>query len=1083
MDSGSEFTGEATRAGKVGNIINTMSMSNPALVGNVCIDNDDSLEELLILSHTSVPQQDLVGFLRTGVPPKEYVFVSFTSPSQGNSLIHERDLDLVDRPLILGETVKRHPDDTISGTVISTSAKCSLEPIAYRTRDPETGENGPLKFTDKAVKRGKSPAVEDNGSGPLLLYEVPISELKGYEEFSEGDYIIYRQNLGRINEIERDNILLLPNQKIVSPIDPGALEAPLPFNHDSLVAMPSNTDAMQSYPLADGGTIWSVESEFMFPGQFCFTSRNNLSFGEWSSRVDADSEPEGYVIATPALDVHIDWLCPNVFAVGTAYSRTSTDVIRASTLRGNAVKCDFRQAPQGNSDIKPVQSDTWLGIGDRVRFRDPIAAAAKYPAYQNIPTNQSFGCDMNILRITSTKTEVTVQWQDSTITTEAATTLHRFSGAEEEVWPGGLVTLKDGIETVREPCSHTTGPLGRHMKETICVKNVGVVQSVDSRERITSVRWYENPDIKLTHPGNILIPGSSLGKLGDTATDVSIYELSSYPSMQRAPGDVVLLVPEKVHQSLIPLTDSEPTGAAGPCQLSFLSPMSFFETFVYLESMKTAMVNSEWFKQTTEIDTSPVPSRYSVHHDVFNVKSGMNFVGKIVSMDTNGITTVRLAGTDNCRDVSVPWERIMMVIDQEDTMPLVPIPPFDVLNFTGPNPFDQSRNFSVAETIEYEGGERLDDDSGDEGWTTEYESEIDDEDIENIIEDDIVDSDGFTAQAVSAIRTPEKLVSYHREQPGTIEAQSRVSQEQGSLLILSSPLPSSCPPGFSLLEGPPPSDHHFLSKVLLGAGGLCTKRIQKEFEILRSSLPPEIFVRTWESRMDLLRVLILGPQGTPYERAPFVIDFRFPDDYPTRPPAAFFHSWTNRNEMINPNLEENGNICLSLLGTWPGKNPTESWSPNSSTVLQVIVSIMGLVLVKTPFYNEAGYEALAAGDHKNVESTQYTEKTFLLTRKFIQHALENPIAGLEDVLAWHYLADPRQEENTCNRPRLLRRAIDEALYMIEHHNRTSAGKKLSEEHAASAFVSRLSLGAVVMLRKHVTALEQIESAANARGNI
>lgn len=50
--------------------------------------------------------------------------------------------------------------------------------------------------------------------------------------------------------------------------------------------------------------------------------------------------------------------------------------------------------------------------------------------------------------------------------------------------------------------------------------------------------------------------------------------------------------------------------------------------------------------------------------------------------------------------------------------------------------------------------------------------------------------------------------------------------------------------------------------------------------------------------------------------------------------------------------------------------------------------------------------------------------------------------------------------------------------MIEHHNRTPAGAKLSEEHAASAFVSRLSLGAVVMLRKHVNTLEEIELAAN-----
>lgn len=48
--------------------------------------------------------------------------------------------------------------------------------------------------------------------------------------------------------------------------------------------------------------------------------------------------------------------------------------------------------------------------------------------------------------------------------------------------------------------------------------------------------------------------------------------------------------------------------------------------------------------------------------------------------------------------------------------------------------------------------------------------------------------------------------------------------------------------------------------------------------------------------------------------------------------------------------------------------------------------------------------------------------------------------------------------------------------MIEHHNSTSTGDASDATQAVSPFVSRLSLGAVVMLRKHVTALEKIEAA-------
>lgn len=42
------------------------------------------------------------------------------------------------------------------------------------------------------------------------------------------------------------------------------------------------------------------------------------------------------------------------------------------------------------------------------------------------------------------------------------------------------------------------------------------------------------------------------------------------------------------------------------------------------------------------------------------------------------------------------------------------------------------------------------------------------------------------------------------------------------------------------------------------------QRISKEHNILRNSLPEGILARAFEDRMDLLRVLILGPTNTPY---------------------------------------------------------------------------------------------------------------------------------------------------------------------------------------------------------------------------
>ena len=162
---------------------------------------------------------------------------------------------------------------------------------------------------------------------------------------------------------------------------------------------------------------------------------------------------------------------------------------------------------------------------------------------------------------------------------------------------------------------------------------------------------------------------------------------------------------------------------------------------------------------------------------------------------------------------------------------------------------------------------------------------------------------------------------------------------------------ASMPQSFQLMDSPIPQDHHFIHRnISLTAPTM--KRIAKEHMILASSLPEGVFVRSWEARLDLLRILIIGPVDTPYEYAPFVIDMCCNSSFPTQPPDAHFHSWTNNGGRINPNLYEDGNICLSLLGTWHADDSHETWSRSKSTILQIIVSILGLVLVKEPYYSK-----------------------------------------------------------------------------------------------------------------------------------
>lgn len=150
--------------------------------------------------------------------------------------------------------------------------------------------------------------------------------------------------------------------------------------------------------------------------------------------------------------------------------------------------------------------------------------------------------------------------------------------------------------------------------------------------------------------------------------------------------------------------------------------------------------------------------------------------------------------------------------------------------------------------------------------------------------------------------------------------------------------------------------HKFAAEAEASAPGNLRK-ILKEHKILStaSSMPSGMYVRSWDSRVNLLRALILGPSDTPYAGCPFIFDIFLPDSYPNHPPKLFFHHMSTANygddPRINPNLYDDGKVCLSLLGTYPGRSANEGWVPGKSTLLQVLVSIQSLILVPRPFYS------------------------------------------------------------------------------------------------------------------------------------
>ena len=119
--------------------------------------------------------------------------------------------------------------------------------------------------------------------------------------------------------------------------------------------------------------------------------------------------------------------------------------------------------------------------------------------------------------------------------------------------------------------------------------------------------------------------------------------------------------------------------------------------------------------------------------------------------------------------------------------------------------------------------------------------------------------------------------------------------------------------------------------------------------LIEAPLPGIVVFPTSDARH--VFALITGPEGTPYESAPFIVKVLFPRDYPLVPPKVKWLTTGGGAVRMGPNLYANGKVCLSILGTWHGP----SWLPaqSLSSVLLSIQSLMGEDAAR----NEPGHEA------------------------------------------------------------------------------------------------------------------------------
>lgn len=896
--------------------------------------------------HADIDEEEFAKFMKSGIPPRGAVLVSWQTQLK-TELVPEAKLQLLDRALYVGDVVKRNSDEHMSGTVIGFRAGCTLFPA--------TQYNGG-QITQ---------AISDD----LSIRNVPADELLNVHEYNEGAIVVYGDWVGRIENVYDEVAVKLSNNSVVIVEDPSELEQ-------------------------DDITV-----ERLSVGDSVKTKKGNLRRGRWRyGAFDPTVRPEGIVVETRSIEIDVQWLARSISASNIAFS---ADEPPATLGRDEFESPTFFRydASGGSANTLPLSANgtdrsfhvTDVAVGDRVVFKDLAGAAVKYDGTHmlpngypqgkltRIPRTESLGYDLNVFLVMQTHTQVTVQWQDLTITEDLSISLLPDPNVEDddEVWPGEVVLSKEGRE-------------GNTSEETWTKKpaKVGVVQAVKSRDRIAQVRWFKNPSIEFFGPD--LLRPSSTGELCEEAEDVSLYDIYSFPALTRRRNDFVLIHPNSIEGLEAPLN------VTGP----------------------------DWF-------------------------------GEVIDLGLDGKLIVRLGAAKPVIDVKVPYEGVTLAYSSDMDDEFLNMHEDDSLEDSEEEDISDFDSASFNEMwIEYEGMDGEHPIGDDEEWSTEDDEEDDDSDddtsMPDLIEQDDVDTTKTTPESKSPLNKEERS----NAPDDTLEDAPMTDETPESTSETTSP--------FLILDTPPPSSHHYYYRSSASSSAFM-RRIGKEHKILRNSLPPGIFVRTWESRLDLIRVLMIGPNETPYEYAPFVIDFHLDSTYPQAPPEAFFHSWTNGNGPVNPNLYEDGKICLSLLGTWHTDERNESWSPAKSTLLQVLVSIMGLVLVKEPYYNEAGYDVHRSAPETKLSSALYTERAYFRARAFITHALTNEIEPFKQELDYLY----RSQANDA--PRLLDKAIEAAKEVVERSANNS-------EEGERDGLRTMSLGAVVMLKRQVDKLEALRTA-------
>ncbi|BGP47280.1 hypothetical protein JCM10450v2_003132 [Rhodotorula kratochvilovae] len=641
--------------------------------------------------------------------------------------------------------------------------------------------------------------------------------------------------------------------------------------------------------------------------------------------------------------------------------------------------CRNQQAPSGGSWERPrrywvelhklvlvrATADHLHTIHDKVVFRDADAFPPPSSRW-----SESYPEGHRVLAITATRTDATVLWQDGTTTTAPTPQFEQVPAVDEEtdVFPGD-VGVFSGVSPSR----------------------IGVVQSMDARRRTIKLRYLDQRAEPTEPPETETISGLEFDPHGPPPDAYGVRR-----------GDWVLVTPEgEGNGAQVPtvpsLGESEiiaglmPGGEELRMELSTLG-LSYCQTLSDVftppkpQCSPAALALITWYGEVWDLlldgralvrFPSGAEAALPVHRLV-HLDDGMDPEGALApgeEGDDDAMLTDEEDDEGSETDASWMTEDEEMDADEAVGDALAAgVVGLDAVMSGAEEDDSQDEDYATeeegaagAEGVPRRSGRkrRRGEDEGMKGWADDDDDEV---------------KAGEGAPAVTAEVIPAPAPAPAPEAPAATAAAGATAVSMPGEVEDSADWSR-----FEVLEEAP-LDHHYITEPVQVPGKAFMSRMRKEHQVLASSLPPNILVRAYENRTDLLRCLIIGPLDTPFQNAPFLFDvFLPPSKFPQEPPQVFFHSWAS-GTRVSPNLYVEG----------------KSWSAARSSILQVFISIQGLIMVENPYFTEPGFEKQIGTPEGTAASELYNERTLVLTRAFVKRACEYPPSSFAREIAAYF---------------------------------------------------------------------------------